>query len=80
MGFQILKSHLTFGKHVFRSTAIILLDKAKLFYKQFIENNTNRISITLNQFNNVKSTISNIRRLQDWALVKEKKTTNILEC
>ena len=74
-----LEKHLTIGKHVFTPTTLPLLDRAKLLYKEQIENDSNRVSISLNQFNKFLSTntpsIGTIRS-QGWALLLKKPPTH----
>ncbi|CAF3310118.1 unnamed protein product [Rotaria sp. Silwood2] len=74
-----LEKHLTIGKHVFMQTTVPLLDRAKLLYKELIDNDSNRISISLNQFNNlISTTTSSIGtiRSQGWALPQKKPPTH----
>lgn len=67
------------GKHVFKSTKIPLLDQAKIFYKQLIENDTSRVPITLKQFN-AKTSIDELplanQLMQGWALPRKKPPTH----
>jgi len=67
------------GKHSFATTVIPILDQAKLFYKQLIDTDTSRASITLNQFNSISSTsqrtISNTLS-KGWAFAKKKPPTH----
>ncbi|CAF1471773.1 unnamed protein product [Adineta ricciae] len=74
-----LDKHLTIGKHIFAPTTVPLIDKAKLFYKGLIENDSNRVSFSLNQFNSLlsKTTSStSTTRLQGWALPQKKPPTH----
>jgi hypothetical protein len=77
--FSNLETHLNIGKHSFTATVKPLLDQAKLFYKQLIESDTSRTSITLNQFNSMSSTsqptMTNTLS-QGWALAKKKPPTH----
>ncbi|CAF1659899.1 unnamed protein product, partial [Adineta ricciae] len=74
-----LDKHLTIGKHTFAPTTVPLIDKAKLFYKGLIENDSNRVSFSLNQFNSLLSKTTSptsTTRLQGWALPQKKPPTH----
>ena len=73
-----LENHLLTGKHIYKSTKIPLVDRAKLLYKQLIENDTSRIPITLNQLNSTFPTdelLLTNQLMQGWALPRKKPPT-----
>ena len=65
-----LQSHLDSGKHIFKGTKMVLLDKAKVLFKSLTENDTQRTPISIQNFKTIRTTNDTLRDVlsKGWAL------------